>query len=102
MRQRIRRAPLLLAMIGSLLSSPGCIYYNVRTTLDTDMNETRLGSKVGKSRMHIVLYLVGWGDAGTQAAAKDGGIEIIRHADVEIFMVLWPIYYQRTTVVYGD
>ncbi len=99
---RVSRAAVLVAMILSLLASPGCIYMNVTTPLDTDLDETLLGSKVGKSSAHSVLGLVAWGDAGTQAAAEDGDIEVLRHADTETLLVLLFVYARTRTVVYGD
>jgi hypothetical protein len=40
-----------------------------------------LGQKKGTAKMHSVLWLVAWGDASTQAAAKDGGISTVNHLD---------------------
>ena len=99
---RLRRLPLLLVLLASLVFSPGCIYMNVTTPLDTNLDETELGSKVGKSSAHSVLWLFAWGDAGTQAAAEDGDIQVIRHADQETLLVLLFIYARTRTVVYGD
>jgi hypothetical protein len=89
-------------LLVSLVASPGCIYMNVTTPLDTDLDRTELGSKVGKSSARSVLWLFAWGDAGTQAAAEDGDIQILRHADQETLLVLLGIYARTRTVVYGD
>ena len=70
--------------------------------MDKDFNNTQLGSKEGSSSSKTVLYLVAWGDAGTKAAAMDGGITTIKHADRRIFSVLFGLYTKITTVVYGD
>ena len=80
----------------------GCLYGNVSIPLDTDLDKTRLGSKVGTSQYQSVLGLVAWGDAGTQAAAKDGEITTLNQADTRILIVLFGLYYRQTTVVYGD
>jgi hypothetical protein len=85
-----------------LLASTGCIYMNVVQPLDTDLATTELGSKVGKSEAQAILGLVAWGDAGTQAAAKDGGIKTLRHADTQVFSILGFLYTRQTTIVYGD
>ena len=82
--------------------SSGCVYANFTTTLDTNLDRTQLGDKVGRSRVQSVLWLVAWGDGGMQAAAKDGGITTLRHADREVLMVLFGLYYSTDTVVYGD
>ncbi|MFG0319168.1 MAG: TRL domain-containing protein, partial [Planctomycetota bacterium JB042] len=94
-------APLSLFLTLSAL--PGCLYLDIKTTLDEDLYETTLGDKVGKATARSVLFgMVAWGDSGSQAAAEDGGIEILRHADLELFAVFFGIYASRTTVVYGD
>jgi hypothetical protein len=95
------RLVLAIVLCGSFLM-PGCLYVDVKVPLDTDLDRTELGDRVGKSKMQSVLWLFAWGDAGTQAAAQDCGLTVIRHADQEIFSVLFGLYSSRTTVVYGD
>jgi hypothetical protein len=80
----------------------GCTYMHVRAPYDMDVNETELGDKVGKATRRSVLWLVYWGDAGTAAAAKDGGLTTLNHMDREILSVLFGLYYQDTTIVYGE
>jgi hypothetical protein len=75
---------------------------NVVQPLDTDLAETELGSKVGKSEAQAILGLVAWGDAGTQAAARAGGIKTLHHADTQVFSILGFVYSKQTTIVYGD
>lgn len=91
----------VLLLTGVLLSS-GCAYMNVRRPLGTDFNKTELGAKEGRSTARSALWLFAWGDAGTRAAANQGGIKVIYHADDEYFMLLWGLYASRTTVLYGD
>ena len=85
-----------------LLAFTGCVYMNVEIPLDTNLDETTLGDKTGESEFHSILGLFAWGDAGTQAAAENGGITVLRHADRKMFSVLGFVYYRQTTVVYGD
>ena len=80
----------------------GCVYSSVQRPLDTDFDKTTLGSKVGRSYAHSLLWLVAWGDAGTEAAAKEGGITTITHADVQVKLVLFGLYMRVSTVLYGD
>ncbi len=94
-----RHAPTWTALLLPLLLC-GCIT-NVSVPLDKDLHDTTLGDKVGESTFHSVLALFAWGDAGTQAAARDGGITVLTHADKRIFSVFGFIYYRQTTVVYG-
>ncbi|MBX3464815.1 MAG: hypothetical protein KF830_16730 [Planctomycetes bacterium] len=79
----------------------GCLYAYVTTPLDTDLQNTELGDKVGESSNHAVLGLVAWGDGGTKAAADAGGIKTLTHADQRVYQILWGVYTKRTTIVYG-
>lgn len=92
-----RLLPLLLV---GLLS--GCAYLNIRDTLDTDVSQTVLGAKAGKSTSHSIAWLVAWGDSGTHAAAENGNLKVINHLDVEYFSILFGLYSSRTTIAYGD
>ena len=106
MKGRMDRTGLarVIASIGAaaLLALPGCLYANIKTPLDTDLNQTKLGSKTGEASNQQILGLVAWGDASTQAAAANGHITQINHADEQIFSILWFIYTKTTTIVYGD
>lgn len=96
---RASRAALLAALA---VLAPGCLYAHFQTPMDRDLDQTRLGSKVGRASWRGYLWLCAVGDAGTQAAAQDGGITVIHHADEEVFSVLFGLYFRRTTIVYGD
>ncbi len=91
-----------LLVCAFAVSATGCVYTNITAPLDTDLDATELGSKVGRSEAQSVLGLVAWGDAGTQAAANEGGITTLRHADREVFSILGVVYVRSRTVVYGD
>ena len=93
------KLPRLALLAVPLLA--GC-FINVKIPLDTDLDRTRLGDKVGESSAQSVLWLVFWGDAGTQAAAQQGGITTINHADQQFFTILFGVYSRETTIVYGD
>jgi len=91
-----------LLLSGVVLALQGCLYANVQHPLDTNFDQTQLGKKTGKASMHSVLWLFAWGDAGSQAAAENGGIKVINHADTRTLIILGPVYSRVTTVVYGD
>ncbi len=91
-----------LALVFVMMSTSGCLYMNVVAPLDTDLDRTVLGSKVGRSEAQSVFGLIAWGDAGTQAAATNGGITTLNHADTEVFSILGFVYSRTRTVVYGD
>lgn len=99
---RIRRALGAALLVSSSLVTSGCLYTAVSLPLDTDLQETELGTKTGESSSQSVLWLVAWGDASTQAAAEDGALTTLLHADQRIFSVLFGLYSSRTTVVYGN
>lgn len=90
----------LAAIALAALLCSACIH--IKIPLDTDLDRTQLGTKVGTSQIQAVLWLFMWGDGGTQAAAAQGGITTITHADQEFFVVLFGLYGRRTTIVYGD
>jgi hypothetical protein len=97
----VRKSGFVALLLVSLLLS-GCIYSNVQRPLGTEFNETKLGTKTGKSKSRSVLWLFAWGDAGTKAAAENGKITVIRYADSKYFFLLFGLYAEVTTIVYGD
>lgn len=99
---RIRSCAAALAFTLMAATSSGCVYADVTSPLDIDLNRTELGSKTGESSAHSVLWLVAWGDSGTKAAAEDGGLKQINHADRKVFSLLWGLYSRVTTVAYGE
>ncbi len=91
-----------LLALSSLTLASGCVFTDVKIPLDTNLDETTLGTKTGESSCQSVLWLVAWGDSSTQAAAQEGGLSTILHADQKVFSVLFGLYSKQTTVVYGD
>jgi hypothetical protein len=89
-----------ISIIAAILQ--GCAYSHVQAPLDINYENTELGSKIGRSHNRSILWLVAWGDGGTKAAAEDGNISVIKHADLETLMILFGLYTEFTTVVYGD
>lgn len=90
------------AVLVAMFLLTGCLYTHVLTPYDTNLDKTVLGQKTGKASMQSVLGLVAWGDASTAAAAKQGGITTVNHMDKEIFIYVFGIYTESTTIVYGD
>ena len=88
-------------MILTFVTS-GCIFMKVQRPHDKDYALTELGDKIGKSELKSFLWLFAWGDAGTKTAADNGGIKVIKHADVEYYVILMGLYTRITTVLYGD
>lgn len=92
----------IAALALSLTALSGCAYVNVKSPLDVDLERTTLGEKKGISEAHSMLWLFAWGDASYAAAAANGGITTMRHADQETFIVLFGLYSRWRSVVYGD
>jgi len=94
---RLAAVVLIVAFLAT-----GCLYSHVLIPLDTNLDKTVLGAKTGKSSMQSVLWLAAWGDSSTAAAAKQGGITTVNHMDRELLNVVFGIYTEVTTIVYGD
>lgn len=94
-------AGMVIANVLLLIFLNGCAYTHIQRPLDMNYMNTSLGTKIGKSHNTSVLWLFAWGDGGTRAAAEDGDIEIITHADIETRLVLFGLYSRVTTIVYG-
>ncbi len=92
----------LLCGVVLALSTSGCLYMNVRVPLDENFDKTDLGTKEGHASSTSILWLFAWGDAGTKAAATNGGISVIKHADRQVFVLGFGLYTRLTTVLYGD
>jgi hypothetical protein len=93
---------LFAAVFAVMFLLTGCLYTHVLTPYDTNLDKTVLGQKTGRSSMQSVLWLFAWGDASTSAAAKQGGITTVNHMDREFLNVIFGIYTETTTIVYGD
>ena len=93
---------LFVAGLAIMFFLSGCLYTHVLAPYDTNLDKTTLGQKTGKSTMQSVLWLFAWGDASTAAAAKQGGLNTVNHMDREFLNVVFGVYTQTTTIVYGD
>jgi hypothetical protein len=91
-----------LFTLAAALLLPSCLFGNFGSPLDTNLHETELGTKTGKSSFHSILWLVAWGDAGSKAAASEADIINLRHMDQRTLIILFGVYYRQTTIVYGD
>lgn len=97
-----RSIRLLVAVALCSLFLSSCLYVNTTIPLDINLDETHLGDKVGESSMQSAIWLFTWGDGGTKAAAENGGITRINHADRRFRIYFFGIYASMTTVVYGE
>ena len=97
-----RRILFLFYFIFFLLNSSACVFVDVKTPLDKNVRDTTIGPKMGVSTTHSVAWLFAWGDAGTAAAAKNGGISKISHLDARYYSILFGLYAKRETIAYGE
>lgn len=88
--------------MASFLSSGGAFVYE-GTTSPLTVTSNPIGNhvKVGRSNSVMVLGLVGVGDGGINAAAKNGGISKISFVDVQKTSILG-MFTKSETVVYGE
>lgn len=89
-------------IIAACLLVSGCAYMDVQAPMDRSFDNTELGAKEGYAHAASILWLFAWGDGGTRAAADNGNIQVIRHADVRLQSYLFGAYTKVTTIVYGD
>lgn len=99
---KIRALGIITILLVAALLTTGCVYSNIKIPLDRDLDQTRMGSKVGMASTYSVLWLVSWGDSSTAAAAKQGGLSTVNHMDMQIYSVLFGLYSKTTTIVNGD
>jgi hypothetical protein len=98
----MRMTKSLFFILCVIMLTTGCIYTNITSPLDTDLNNTVMGEKTGFASTYSVLWLVSWGDGGVAAASRNGGITTVNHMDVNVESVLFGLYVKTTTIVYGD
>src|SRR5690242_5568651 len=91
-RKDMKTLRLIAVLVAAMIFLTGCFYTHVITPLDTNVDKTVLGAKTGKAMNQSVLWAVAWGDAGTAAAARNGGITTVNHMDREIYIVFFGIY----------
>ena len=92
----------LAIFLAIILIFSGCAYVHVKTPYDQNLNETELGLKIGTADAYSLFWAVAWGDASYAAAAKNGNIKILKHADQEVTEIFFGIYSHYRIIVYGD
>ena len=78
---------------------PGFLYTDVRAPLAVTSNSG--ASKVGTSYATSILGIVASGNAGIDAAAREGGITKIQYVDYHAMNILG-VYAKYTVYVYGE
>ena len=75
----------------------GTAYSDLKAPLGVEISDTKVGPKTGKAKTTSILGLFATGDASIQAAAKNGGLKKVYHADYQYYNLLGII--QETTVI---
>ncbi len=92
---------LMGCLVAPVVPPRGGLYSNTNAPLDIDVDNTKVTGKRGEASSYCILGLVSYGDASIKAAADNGGITTVEHADYKFLNVLF--FYQKfTTVVYGQ
>jgi len=89
-------------IIALFICCSGCAYVNIRAPYDDNIDNTDFGSKTGTATAYSVLWIVSWGDASYSAAARNGNIRVMKHADQEIQYFLFGVFSRWSVIVYGD
>jgi hypothetical protein len=85
-----------------LLCTCGCIYSNFRLPASRDFRNTQTVSRSGVSTSHSIAWIAAWGDGGLQAAAENGNLKTLEYVDYQFLNVLFGLYMNRKTIVYGQ
>lgn len=93
--------PAVGCVLAPVVPPPALLYSDFEAPLDVDQEGGPLGAREGRASVTAILGLVSWGDASIAAAAEEGGIGIVRHADYAYRNILG-IYQRYTTIVRGD
>ena len=99
----------LAAMIsGGCMSSPvippfaSSGYHNTSAPVDITFKEGDLGTREGRATSRSFFGLFAFGDASTDAAARNGGLTTVDHIDCRMTHVLFGIYASYETIVTGS
>ena len=93
---------IITVIVAVSIISSGCIYSNFRMPVSRDFRNTQKVSKSGKATARSVAWIAAWGDAGLQAAAKEGDLKTLEYVDAQYLNILFGLYMTRSTIVYGQ
>ncbi|TGJ98207.1 TRL-like family protein [Leptospira langatensis] len=108
----MKKSLMAIALIG-MLTLTNCIPF-VYGSIYTDVTENAtifnrdnsqkdgVGEKSGEACASSILNLIATGDAGIKAAAKKGGMKVVKAIDHNRSNVLGSVYVSSCTIAYGD
>ncbi len=106
MKKILLTAVFALALTGCTTApfqpSVGVLYSDTKAPLQLDYDNTDLGKRKGRASAISIFGLFAFGDTSIQAAARDGNIRVVKHADYEFTNVFFGCFTKTTVFVYGD
>jgi len=90
-----------LAPRAPVMAPYGAGFNQTKVPMNLRYRATALGAKQGTASATTILGLFTFGDASIAAAARQGNIARVTHADSEVLNVLG-LFAEFKTVVYGD
>ena len=108
----MRKVSLALGLAGFAMLLSGCYstpimppsgaISSISAPLSAEYSpETTISTKSGEASTMAVLGLVSWGDCSIEAAASDGGLRQVNHADYSYLNILG-IWQKFTVKVHGE
>lgn len=79
----------------------GGIVTVVKAPMDTDVEQTNMGNKIGNASSISILGLVAFGDCSVTTAAKNGGLSKINQVDYKYINILF-VFQKFQTIAYGE
>jgi hypothetical protein len=90
-------------VIAPVVPPLGLVYSSVSAPLDlTSRQDKEIGPAKGEASTTTVFYLFSVGDAGINAAARNGKLKTVNHVDYAFKNVLFGFFSRYTTVAYGE
>ena len=101
--KRLAVTIIVLLTLGACASSgppmPGLAYQSAITGVAILSDE--VPEREGRACAQSVLWFVGWGDGGIEAARRAGDIQVISSVDEEVTIIVGGVYSSRCTIVRG-
>ncbi|MFV1872331.1 MAG: TRL domain-containing protein [Oleiphilus sp.] len=83
---------------GVLITNVKSPAQNLTVATDKDAKSVKTGSSTASA----VAGLVAFGDSSVDAAMKQAGITKVHHVDHQINSILFGLWLENTTIVYGE
>ena len=98
---------IMVIMTVGCISAPiippiGILYDDISAPIDIDYDETKIMMRKGEATCISYVGLVSVGDCSTKAAAANGGIQKVHHADYRFQNIIFGIVQKLTVQVYGE